>query len=221
MAAAKSALLVGATGLIGRELLRLLAAPGSGYGEVHALVRRPWADAPAKVHAHVVDFDHMPSALPTVDDVFCALGTTIKVAGSQEAFRRVDHDHVLAVARSALAAGATQFLVVSALGADAASGVFYNRVKGEMERDVAALGYRSVTIAQPSLLAGDRASLNQAARPGEQISLALLKPLRKLIPLSVRPIEAATVARALVRSAQRGAAGVQRLDSKALQQLGA
>lgn len=215
----RRALVAGATGLVGREIVALLAEPNSGYSEVHVLVRRPLADAPAGVTAHVVDFGALPDPLPSVDDVFCALGTTIKVAGSEEAFRRVDHDAVLAVARGALAAGASSFLLVSALGADARSGMFYNRVKGEAERDVAALGYRRVVIAQPSLLAGDRESLGQAKRPGERIGLALLRPVSWLLPASVKPIEARTVARALLRSAA-GEPGTSVLKSGDLQRIG-
>jgi len=105
---------------------------------------------------------------PAVDDVFIALGTTIKVAGSREAFRAVDFDAVVAVARAARAAGATRLGVVSAMGADSRSPVFYNRVKGEMEDAVQGLGFETVVIARPSLLAGDRTALKQAPRPGEK-----------------------------------------------------
>lgn len=216
----KRALIAGATGLVGREILALLAEQDSQYSEVHALVRRPLADAPAKVTAHVVDFESLPHPLPAADHVFCALGTTIKVAGSEEAFRRVDHDHVVEVARRAREAGATSFLLVTALGADPGSRVFYNRVKGEAERDVSALGYPSVTIARPSLLAGDRESLGQAKRPGERIGLALMRPLSWLMPASVRPIEARTVAQALVRAAAEEKPGVTILPSGDLQRLG-
>jgi len=109
---------------------------------------------------------------------------------------------------------------VSALGADAKSAVFYNRVKGEAEHAIATLGFESVVIARPSLLLGDRAALGQPTRPGERIAAALTAPLGWLMPRSVRPIEAATVARALVRSVQRGEPGLFALSSGTLQVLG-
>ncbi len=194
------ALIVGASGLVGRVVLRLCGAGEGGYQEVTAIVRKPLRDAPPNVKVQIVDFEALPG-LPLVRDVYCALGTTIKTAGSEEAFRHVDYDHVMSVARAAKQAGAKHFLVVSAYGADASARMFYNRVKGEMERDVAKIGFANVTIAQPSLLLGDRESLGQASRPGERIGTALLKPLSWLLPASVKPIPAASVARALIRTA--------------------
>jgi uncharacterized protein YbjT (DUF2867 family) len=160
------ALLAGATGLVGRALLSLLLA-SKHYGRVHVLLRRPAPDIKGspKLNVHLVDFAMLPAALPTADDVFIALGTTIKLAGSEAAFRQVDFAFVVNTARGARAAGATRLAVVSALGADAKSRVFYNRVKGEMEAAIAQLGYETVVVAQPSLLLGDRAALGQ---PGAQ-----------------------------------------------------
>jgi uncharacterized protein YbjT (DUF2867 family) len=218
MAAARTALLAGATGLIGRELLgRLLA--GGRYREVHVLARRPLPATVAKpaLQVHLVDFAHLPDPLPAVDDVYIALGTTIKLAGSQAAFRAVDHDAVVAVARAARRAGATRLAVVSALGADRGSRVFYNRVKGEMEAAVTALAYATVTLAQPSLLAGDRAALGQPVRAGEVWVLRLLAPVMGLVPKAVRPIAARDVAAALVAATLAGAPGTQRLASAAMQ----
>ncbi len=137
----RTVLLAGATGLVGRALLQqLLEHPQTQH--VHVLLRRAASAIAAhpKLELHVVDFAHL-RRLPRVDDVYIALGTTIKVAGSQEAFRQVDHDHVIAIARAAREAGAKRLAVVSALGADRGSRVFYNRVKGEMEADAAALCY--------------------------------------------------------------------------------
>ncbi len=210
-------MLVGASGLVGRALLeRLLAEPG--YGEVHALLRRPIAGWPqhAKLHTRQVDFTALPK-LPPVDDAFIALGTTIKQAGSQAAFRAVDFDAVLASAQSAQAAGARRLMLVSAMGADPGSRVFYNRVKGEAEQAVQDLGFESLVIAQPSLLRGDRAALGQPSRFGEATALHVLRPLLGLLPRGVRPIEAADVAAALVQAARRGAPGVQHLSSAAMQ----
>lgn len=212
-----TALLAGATGLIGREF----AAAWDGPGVLHLLLRRaPPGDALKPLHrVHVVDFTALP-ALPQADQACCCLGTTIKAAGSQAAFRAVDFDAVLAFARAARAAGVAHFAVVSALGADPRSGVFYNRVKGEMEAAVAALGFASVVIARPSLLAGDRASLGQRPRQAERWTLALLAPLAPLIPAAWRPIQAATVARALRRALRQARRGVRIVESAELQELG-
>ena len=216
----RTAIVAGATGLVGRALLEELLADGN-LGSVHVLVReeKPAWRKRNGLTQHVVDYKAL-HVLPTVDDAYCCLGTTIKVAGSQEAFRAVDFDAALAFARAAHAAGATRFGLVSALGADPHSRVFYNRVKGEVERAIAALGFESMVIARPSLLLGDRAALNQPTRRGERIAALLTRPLGWLMPASVRPIEAATVARALVRSVQRGEPGLFALSSATLQLLG-
>ncbi len=210
-----TALLAGATGLIGRELARHWTGPGP----LHLLVRRPQPAAHPLHRVQVVDFTALPP-LPRAEWAFCCLGTTIKAAGSQAAFRTVDHDAVLAFARAALLAGVTRFAVVSALGASPQSATFYNRVKGEMETGLQALGFRRLLIARPSLLSGDRESLGQAARPGERLALMLTAPLRPLLPKAWRPIEAAAVARAMLRAVQQDASGVQVLESAALQDLG-
>jgi uncharacterized protein YbjT (DUF2867 family) len=212
--APRVALLAGATGLVGRELCRL-ACESERYDEVHSLVRRPSSTRHPKLREHVVDFDALP-ALPPSTDVLIALGTTIAVAGSEAAFRRVDHDYVLAVARAGRASGATRLGLVSALGADPSSRVFYNRVKGEAERDVSALGYESVVIAQPSLLLGDRDALGQPARRGEAWAQRLLGPIAKLVPASFRPVSARAVATALLGAVSTGAPGVRRLPSREL-----
>jgi uncharacterized protein YbjT (DUF2867 family) len=216
----RSALVAGATGLVGRALLELLVAERS-VGAVTALVRRrvPALSAYPGVAQLTVDFDQWP-ALPEADDAYCCLGTTIKAAGSQQAFRAVDFDAVLAYAKAARTAGATRFGVVSALGANPTSSVFYNRVKGEMEAAVAALGFHSVIIVRPSLLLGNRDAIGQPLRPAERWAARLTGPLGALIPLSVRPIEARTVARALLRAMQQGESGVWRFESAALHKLG-
>ena len=218
--APRSALLAGATGLIGRELLSALLA-GTHYARVHVLLRRAVPGLPhdRKLILHQVDFNALP-ALPAVDDVYVALGTTIKVAGSQAAFRAVDFEAVVAIARVAREAGAHRIAVVSALGADAKSSVFYNRVKGEMQEAVAQLGYQSVLFAQPSLLVGNREALGQPPRPGEVWATRLLRPVMEWVPASVRPIEARSVARALLRATLEAAPGVQMLSSARMQEIG-
>lgn len=205
----RNALIAGATGLVGQELLpMLLGSPR--YAQVLVLLRRavPELAPSGKLKPQVVDFASLP-AQPPVDDVFIALGTTIKVAGSQAAFRAVDFDAVVNTAVAARQAGATRLGVVSALGASASSGVFYNRVKGEMQEAVGALGFESVVIVQPSLLVGDRTKLGQPVRSGEIWGARLLGWL----PRSVRPIAARQVAQALLREVTRGEPGIRLLRS--------
>ena len=199
VATPRTALLAGATGLVGSALLPMLLA-GKQYRSVHVLLRRAALDikANAKLEIHQVDFARLPAEFPTVDDVFIALGTTIKIAGSQAAFRQVDFDFVVNTARAARAAGATRLAVVSALGANARSRVFYSRVKGEMQAAIAQLGYESVVIAQPSLLLGDRAALGQPPRGGEVWAARLLELLGRMLPKVLRPIPARAVASALL-----------------------
>lgn len=212
----RTALLAGATGLVGRELLRQLTA-SPYYAVLHALLRRPapeLAGSP-QVRMHVVDFDAL-AQLPAVDDVFVALGTTLKVAGSRAAFRRVDHDYVVGVARAARASGARRLGLVSALGANARSSVFYNRVKGEAEAAVSTLGYESVVIAQPSFLLGDREALGQSTRRGEVVARRLLGPLAKVVPAGVRPVHVRAVASALIEHMLTAPPGVERIASRSM-----
>ena len=219
-ASSRSVLIAGATGLVGRELLSLLLASPQ-VEAVHVLLRRAAAlPADPRIHPHEVNFDALP-ALPPVDDVLIALGTTIKAAGSQAAFRRVDFDAVVNTARAGRAAGASRLAVISALGADAGSRVFYNRVKGEMQDAVARLGYRSVLIAQPSLLVGDRGALGQPHRPGEAWAMRVLKPVLRVVPRRIRPVEARAVARAVVATLGEDIEGLRVLSSAQMQRYAA
>jgi uncharacterized protein YbjT (DUF2867 family) len=216
------ALLAGATGLVGRAVLaRLLAdKPGNPYPEysaVHCVGRRAPVQQHPRLAVHLVDSFNDFTA-PPLDDVFIALGTTIKVAGSREAFRAIDFDAVLAVARAGRMAGASRLAVVSAMGADSRSAVYYNRVKGEMEDAVRQLGFQTVVIARPSLLSGDRASLKQAPRLGEQWALRAAKWLNPLIPANYRSVEAGQVANALVDTLHSAGAGQHLLLSGEIRQ---
>jgi uncharacterized protein YbjT (DUF2867 family) len=192
----KTVALAGATGLVGRSILEGLLADPS-VQSVHVLARRRPRVAHARITCHIVDFAAL-SSLPPVDEVYLALGTTIKVAGSQAAFRAVDFDANLAVARAALAAGARRCGLVSAMGANPKSSVFYNRVKGELEEALAQLPFEGLVIARPSLLIGDRAALGQPERPLEKVSAVIGKILGPLIPANYRAIAAADVARTLL-----------------------
>jgi uncharacterized protein YbjT (DUF2867 family) len=207
--------------MVGRAVLaRLTADKTSPYAAVHTLGRRapelPAGAQSARLVSHVSQ-SLLEVQVPPADDMFIALGTTISVAGSQAAFRAVDLDAVLALARAARGAGVRRLGVVSAMGADAKSKVFYNRVKGEMEQAVSALGFDTVVIARPSLLDGERAALGQPTRRGEQLALKVMRLLKPLIPRNYRAISDAHVANALVEAVQAGRPGVQILLSGQMQ----
>jgi uncharacterized protein YbjT (DUF2867 family) len=205
------AIVAGATGLVGQALVRQLAADRT-WREVRALVRHalpPELAGPTVVPVQV-DYTRLepPPLWTAVDHVFCALGTTMRQAGSAAAFRQVDFEYPVALARAARTRGARHFLLVSALGAAPASRVLYNRVKGEVEAAITALGFRSVTIARPSLLLGQRTE----PRLAEQLG----KVLGVLAPPRWRPVPAARVARALVDAAKRDMPGIHILENQDL-----
>ena len=198
-------MLAGATGLTGGHLLKLLLADPR-YARVHALVRKPGLPAHPRLQEVVFDFDD-PAKLPRVDDAFCCLGTTIKKAGSRAAFRKVDFDYVVGFAEQVKRAKGARFLVVSSLGADPNSKIFYTRVKGEMEAALRRIGFDELHIFQPSLLVGNR----HESRVGERFGIAasaivtplMLGPMRKY-----RPIDAESVAVAMWKCAWMANPGI-------------
>lgn len=212
------AVVAGATGLVGGHLVRQLVASGR-YGRVVALVRRAVPEMPG-VTQQVVDFGALRGALNGFGgaSVFCCLGTTIKKAGSQDAFRAVDFTAVTELAAEAERTGAAQWLSVSALGADAKSSVFYNRVKGEADASVMKHRVGHISIFRPSLLLGDRTE----SRPGEKVGMLLAPVFTPLLrgPLrAYRPITAEAVARAMVRQAGDAVPGIHVLNSDRIQAL--
>ena len=217
-------LVAGATGLVGRALLAQLVADPR-CRSVTALLRKTAQrqGLPRGVTAQVVDYPMLGQPgvppLPAADWALCCLGTTIKTAGSQAAFRAADFDAVLAFARAAQAAGVTRLGVVSAMGANVRSRVFYNRIKGEAEQALAALGFQQLVVVRPSLLLGDRQALGQAKRPGERVAQALMPALGWLLPRKLRPIRASAVATALRRALLDPAPGTTVLESDALARL--
>jgi uncharacterized protein YbjT (DUF2867 family) len=220
-AAGRTALLLGATGLVGGHCLeQLLAEPA--YARVVAPGRRPLGREHPKLQAPVVNFDRLAehAEVFAVDDVFCCLGTTIRKAGSQDAFRKVDLVYPHDAARLAVEHGARQFLLVSAIGSDPTSRVFYNRVKGETEMAVQGLPFHRVVIVRPSLLLGERGELRLGERVAEWVSTPPAPLLRG--PLAkYRPIEGRAVAAALVRLAlEDGSGGVRVVESDQLQKIG-
>ena len=190
----RTALLAGATGLVGSHLLRHLLSDDA-WDRVLSIGRREVDLAHPKLEQRVVDFSALAD-LPAVDDTFSALGTTIKQAGSQQAFRAVDHDAVVALATAAKQVGAASFLHVTAMGASPRSRVFYNRVKGETERDAAAAGIPRTVAFRPSILDGDRAE----SRRGEQVGLVVMRALAPVLG-RYRPTHAEDVALAMLQVA--------------------
>jgi uncharacterized protein YbjT (DUF2867 family) len=203
-------LLVGATGLVGREVLRLALAHGK-VERVIALTRRPLAAHP-HLENPLVDFDHLPATWWKADAVICTLGTTIKQAGSQEAFRKVDHGYPLAVARRAREQGARAFAYNSSIGADLEARSFYLRVKGETERDLESCGFPSLTVVRPSAIGGKR----DESRPAERLAIALLEALRPLVPRHYRVVPAERIAVALIEAALAAVPGRHVIESEDL-----
>jgi uncharacterized protein YbjT (DUF2867 family) len=205
-------LLVGATGLVGSHVLKQ-ALSDSRVARVVAPTRKPLPDH-EKLESPMVDFDRLPEDAPwwKADAVICTLGTTIKAAGSREAFRRVDHDYPLSVARLSRRHGTPTYVLNSAMGADAASVIFYNRVKGEVEQALAGVGFTSLTHVRPGLIGGDR----QESRPGEKLAIAAVRALGPLLPRRLRLNPAENIARALLAAAHQADPGVHVVSSDAL-----
>ena len=206
------ALVAGATGLVGQQVVAQLAASGA-WPEIRALVRRPYASPPpAPVVPVVVDFDQADARLPLigVTHLFSCLGTTMAQAGSRDAFRRVDFDIPLLIARAARAAGAQHYLLVSAVAASTSSRMFYSQVKAQLEEAVIGLGFRSVTIARPSMLLGERVH----PRLGERIGGVLTR----FGPRRFRSVRGSQVAAALIAAAAADGSGVRFIENPELLQ---
>jgi len=207
-----AAWLAGATGLVGGALLRALLWD-EYFRKVVSVGRRTLPLQHEKLRQVVADFS-APSAFETLDQpnaAFSCLGTTIKKAGSREAFRKVDHDAVLAFAQAARRKGARVFVHVSALGADPSSRVFYNSVKGEIERDLASLGFLSVYALRPSILDGER----EESRPSERLGLLVTRALGPLLG-KYRPTPVPAVVRVMIASAKAAAPGAHVIEADAI-----
>jgi len=191
-------LLLGATGLVGREVLRQ-ALDDQRITRIVAPTRRALGQQHARLENPVVDFDALPQEAPwwACDGAICTLGTTMRRAGSREAFLKVDHDYVVESARLARRHGARSFALVTALGASTNSPFFYPRVKGEVERSVEAIGFPSLTIVRPNFIGGDR----QERRPSERAFLAVLGAVNPILPRGWRLNPAANIARVLIEAA--------------------
>jgi uncharacterized protein YbjT (DUF2867 family) len=210
----KTALIAGATGLIGNQLLQLLL-DDPYYGKVKVITRKPIEIQNSKLENIALDFDKLSEHYEAlkVDDVFCCLGTTIRIAKTKEAFRKVDYDYPLELARIAKNQGAQQYLLVSALGADKNSGIFYNKVKGEIEEAIAQLSFKSYHVFRPSLLLGNRSE----QRAGEGAATTAFKLFGFLIPSKYKAIDSGKIARAMLALAKENRSGSYFHESKELQ----
>ena len=200
----RKALLLGATGLVGQDCLANLRESDE-YDQVRVLCRRPLSVEHLKLDVQVIDLDDMQACQSSfqVDDVFCCLGTTMKKAGSRQAFRHVDHDLVVLAGQMALRAGVQRFLVVSAVNANFRSPFFYSRVKGQMERALIKLELPLLAILQPSLLRGQR----EDRRPAEDwgnIFNRVIEPLTRWTDAHWLPVDSHKVADAMVGMALEG-----------------
>jgi uncharacterized protein YbjT (DUF2867 family) len=213
-----TALIAGATGLIGSELAQLLRA-SSYYQKIYLLVRREVATEDEKIEPLVLDYDEFKAEdLPRVQDVYCCLGTTMKNAGSKAAFRKVDYHYPLKLAELCRKNGAEQYMLVSSMGANKDSRFFYNQVKGETEEALAGVGYPALHIFRPSILLGDR----KEKRTGEKIAQNVMKMVSPLMVSKLRnyrPIYGKTVAEAMLVAAQQKRQGPHLFESAQIEVL--
>ena len=216
----KTALVIGSTGLIGSHLLNILLESNK-YSKVIAFTKRDLGIKNSKLVQHIIDFDQPEtySQLIVGDDFFCTIGTTIKKAGSQKEFRKVDFEYPKQFASFALQNNVTQFLIISSLGANASSSNFYLKTKGEIQEYLKATDFETVAVLQPSLLLGDRTEFRLAEKVGgffmKVLSFVFFGNLKKY-----KPIEGKTVAKALFTIAQRSNVGFKIYESDTIQEIG-
>jgi uncharacterized protein YbjT (DUF2867 family) len=213
----KTAIIAGASGLIGQSLIQQLLASNQ-YTKVIALVRSPLGINNPKFSELKIDFDEISAycEFPKGEDIYCCLGTTIKNAGSKEAFYKVDFTYCYELAKRGLDAGADRFFQVSAMGANPKSSNFYSRVKGELEDQLSFLGYRTIYVFKPSLLRGDRKEF----RFGEKLALIITR----IIPFigswkKYRPIHVDKVADAMLKVAKQEDKGFYYYQSDIMQKM--
>lgn len=206
-------MIVGATGLIGGQLLELLLADDR-YSKVTALSRKPLSINHFKLDNVVVDFSRLSEYFDrlSADDVFCCLGTTMKQAGSPEAFRKVDFEYPLEIAKITKGLGAKQFLIITALGASKKSSFYYNKVKGEVEEAIGNQGFESYHIFRPSFLQGKRIE----SRAGEEATKVFFSIFGFLVPKKFKAIDSNKVARAMLMKAKEESRGVFVYESDTL-----
>lgn len=207
----KTALIIGASGLVGKRLTQQLLQD-KRYEKVTALIRTPLEIKDDKLVQVRYDFDWPNADLAIGEELFCCLGTTIKKAGSQTAFRKVDYDYIVETAKIALANGTKKIAVISSIGADKNSSVFYNKIKGETEEALQKLNYEACYILRPSLLMGARDEL----RMGELVGKLVMTAFAFAVPKKYKGIEAKQVAKAMIALMHSDRTGVQILESDEL-----
>jgi len=213
----KTAIIAGASGLIGRELIQKLVNSDQ-YQIIYSLVRKKSGFIHEKIREMIIDFDKLGQLKfeEPVDDVFCTLGTTMKQAGSREKFKKVDYEYVVALANLAKQAGASKFLVISSMGADPKSSVFYSQVKGMTEETLKNIGFKQLVILRPSLLLGERSE----KRIAERWSGFFLKALNPLIPDNYKAIPAERVAESMLKMALKSTDTISIVKSGEMQKGG-
>lgn len=215
----KTALIIGSSGLIGSQLLELLLE-SKEYSTIITFVKRDSGIQHPKLKQHIIDFDKPETynELVVGDDFFCTIGTTIKNAGSQEAFRKVDFEYPKLFANLAMKSNIKQFLIISSLGADANSGNFYLKTKGEIQDFLRECNFENVSVLQPSLLLGNRTEF----RLGEKIAAFFMKLCSFLLIGNLKkykPIESDDVAKSMFTIAQKKHKGFQVITSDELQEI--
>lgn len=203
----QTAVVLGATGLIGSHLLDQLLADDS-FSTVRILVRKPVTVQHPKLQTVITDFSNYEQYQKNIGSghcIFCCIGTTnANVKGDKAAYRKIDFDIPVNAARFGKESGFQQYLIVTALGANSNSRIFYNRLKGEVEEVIATFDYPSLHIFRPSFLLGNRAE----QRMGERIFKSIFKAIAFLLPSSMKPVEASDVAKAMIAAAKKGKAGM-------------
>lgn len=216
----KKALIIGATGLVGRELLTELLRDEQ-YDAVYAIVRRPLTFSHPKLREVVSDFERLEEITEAyaVEDVFCCLGTTIKKARTREAMYRIDVTYPLTVAKLAKEQGAHHFLVISSAGADAKSKIWYSKMKGELEQQLKSIGYKALSILQPSMLLGEREEHRLMEKVSGNVVRGLFQGIKKPVPAQLG-IKAGVVAQAMLAIAAENPEGTITYGAKAIHSLG-
>lgn len=214
----KTAIIVGSSGLTGSHLLRLLLG-SEIYGKVISLVRKPSHITDPKLEEHIIDFDDIDSYKDFIhgDDMFCCLGTTIRKAGSKDAFRKVDLTYPIQLAWIASERGIKQLLIISSIGANPKSGNFYLRTKGEYEEELKNIPFKSTAILRPSLLLGNRPEF----RLGERISAYVMETLSFILPSKYKPIKSEDVAKAMCSIAQKELRGNNIYETETIKEFAA
>jgi uncharacterized protein YbjT (DUF2867 family) len=215
----RNALIAGATGLVGNAILQQLLTDDA-YEKIIIITRKPLGIIHPKLVQQQIDFDEIPMLKIgfQVDDVFCALGTTIKTAGSQDAFYKVDYSYVVNLGNWCAQNAVKQFLIVSAMGANTKSGIFYNRVKGEMEAAVSGLQIPYIKVFRPALLMGNRTE----KRAGEKFAQFVMGSLGFLFTgplLKFKGIGADVVAKAMIKVAKQEIQGFRIYESGEMQEM--